>query len=166
MATAVIATTEGDRSMIRFLAGSLLTLFACAAIAAERPNFSGEWKMDATKSDYGQVPMPDTFTRKIQHTATTISVTEEQTGPSATPTSVRSMTTDGQPSTQNINGGDVKLTATWEGTDLIATTAIDVLGLTFKDRMSLSADGKVLTSLVLVQSAQGDFELKIVFDRQ
>jgi len=152
--------------MTRLLVASLLTLLGCTAIAAEKPNFSGHWKMNAEKSDYGQVPSPDTFTRTIEHTDSTISVTEEQTGPTATPRSVRKMRTDGQTTVDNVNGGDVKLTATWEGNDLIATTTIDTFGVTFKDRMSLSADGNELTSQVLVQSSQGDFDLKIVIERQ
>ena len=51
-------------------------------------------------------------------------------------------------------------------TALVATTTLDSVGLKFKDNMSLSADGKVLTSKVQIASGQGDAELTIVFDRQ
>jgi len=152
--------------MTRLLAALLMTFVACTALAAEKPNFSGQWEMNASLSDYGQIPAPDSFSRAIEHNESTITVTEEQTGPTATPRSVRKMKTDGQTIVDNINGGEVKLSATWEGNDLIVVTGIDALGLTFKDTMSLSADGKVLTSAVLVQAVQGDFERKIVFDRR
>jgi hypothetical protein len=43
---------------------------------------------------------------------------------------------------------------------------MDTVGLKFTDKMSLSADGKSLTSKVLMATSQGDAELTIVFDRQ
>jgi hypothetical protein len=39
-------------------------------------------------------------------------------------------------------------------------------GVKFTDRMSLSADGKTLTSKVRITTPQGDGDLTIVFDRQ
>ncbi len=143
----------------------VMTLSSTAA-AGDKPNFSGLWTMNVAKSDYGQIPAPESFVRKIKHADPMISIVEEQSGPNTTPTSTREMKTDGQTVVAQINGGDVKLTATWEGEALIATTAIDTFGVTFKDTMSLSEDGHVLTSIVLVESGQGATELKIVFDRQ
>ena len=146
------------------LIASMLVAFSSSA-AADQPDFSGEWRMDVAKSDYGQLPAPDSFIRRIEHDESNITIVEEQSGPGTTPTSTRSMKTDGEVRTQQINGADIKLAATWEGTDLIATTTIDVFGVSFKDRMSLSSDGKLLTSIVQVASSQGDIELKIVFER-
>ncbi len=44
-----------------------------------------------------------------------------------------------------------------------ASTAMDAAGLKFTDRMSLSTDGKVLTSKVQIATPQGEAELNIVF---
>ena len=76
------------------------------------------------------------------------------------------MKTDGQVVVAQINGGEVKLSATWDGAVLMAATAIDSFGVTFKDKMSLSDNGKTLTSIVQLESGQGSAELKIVFERQ
>jgi hypothetical protein len=43
---------------------------------------------------------------------------------------------------------------------------VTTAGLQFNDRMSLSEDGKLLTSKVQILSDQGDVEMTIVFDRQ
>lgn len=147
---------------------SVLMMFALAgyALAADKPNFSGNWKMNASKSDYGAIPAPESFTRQIDHKEPSIKIVEEQTGPNTTPTSTRAMTTDGKINQVDIGGAPVSLSATWEGNKLTAVTAIDSVGVKFKDTMSLSADGKQLTSNVAIESAQGNAEIKVVFDRQ
>lgn len=152
--------------MVRVLAALTIMTFIGTAAAADKPNFSGQWTMNVSKSDYGQLPPPQSFARKIEHAEPSITIVEEQTGPNTTPTSTRKMKTDGQAAVDNINGADVKLTATWEATALVATTAIESFGVTFKDKMSLSEDGKTLTSVVDVESGQGNAVLKIVFDKQ
>jgi len=43
---------------------------------------------------------------------------------------------------------------------------MDSAGLKFTDRMSLSADGKTLTSKVQIATTQGDGDVTIVFDRE
>jgi hypothetical protein len=53
----------------------LTTVLTATAPAADKPNFSGEWKMDAAKSDFGQLPAPTSFVRKIAHAADLIATT-------------------------------------------------------------------------------------------
>jgi hypothetical protein len=150
------------------LALSAIALIAIvsSASAADKPNFSGSWKLNVAKSEYGPIPPPESFTRKVEHAEPSITIVEEQTGPGTTPSTTRKLTTDGQSTVTDINGAPVKLTATWEGSSLLATTSIETFGVTFKDKMSLSADGKEMTSAVQVESPQGSIELKIVFERQ
>jgi hypothetical protein len=45
-------------------------------------------------------------------------------------------------------------------------TTIDIIGLSFKDNMSLSADGQELTSRVQITSDEGVSEMTLVFDRR
>jgi hypothetical protein len=136
------------------------------AAAADKPNFSGEWKMNAAKSDFGTFPPPASFVRKITHTDSSLTIVENQSANGADTTTTRSLTTDGKISTQEMNGVSAACAAAWEGTALIATTTLDCVGLKFKDNMSLSSDGKVLTSKVQIGTNQGDAEITIVFDRQ
>jgi hypothetical protein len=41
-----------------------------------------------------------------------------------------------------------------------------MIGATFTDKMSLSSDGRTLTSLVHITSPQGDIDITVVFDKQ
>ena len=147
------------------LALSLLAL-AGAATAADKPNFSGEWKMDPAKSNFGQLPPPTSFVRKIQHKDPSLIIIEEQSANGMQSTTTRSVTTDGKPATLQLNGMAASCSAVWDGSDVVASTAMDAAGLKFTDRMSLSADGKVLTSKVQIATPQGDADLTIVFNRQ
>ena len=149
----------------------LLALVSVAAVASaasgsNKPDFSGEWKMNAAKSNYGAVPAPASFVRKITHAEPKLTIVEVQSGGGSDGTVTRKMTTDGKPTVIDINGTPVTCSAAWDGAALIATTAVDSAGVTFKDKMSLSEDGKSLTSIVKVTSSQGEGEITIVFGRQ
>ena len=147
------------------LALSLVALMGVAS-AADKPNFSGEWKMDAAKSNFGQLPPPSSFVRKIQHKDPSLIIIEEQSANGQQSTTTRSVTTDGKPTTLQLNGIAAICSAVWDGSDVVASTVMDAAGLKFTDKMSLSADGRVLTSKVQIATPQGDAELTIVFNRQ
>lgn len=149
----------------------LLSIFAIAALvgdvaAADKPNFSGEWKMNPTKSNYGVIPTPKSLFRKITHTEPSITIAEDQTAGTMELIPSRSFTTNSQPATFHLNGVDVVGSAAWEGITLLVQSKVTAAGLQFDDRMSLSEDGKLLTSKVQIRSDQGDVEMTIVFDRQ
>jgi hypothetical protein len=144
----------------------LLLTLASVATAADKPNWSGEWKMDPAKSNFGQLPPPTSFVRKIQHKDPSLIIVEEQSANGMQSTTTRSVTTDGKPTTLQLNGIAAICSAVWDGSDIVASTVMDAASLKFTDRMSLSADGKVLTSKVQIATPQGDADLTIVFNRQ
>jgi len=149
----------------------LLAAFAMIATsgvsaAADQPKFSGEWKMNPAKSNYAGFPAPASMTRKIELTEPSLVIVENQSGGPSAGTTTRTYTTDGKSSAFEINGTPITGSATWDAGALIVNTSVESVGLTFKDRMSLSADGKELTSVVQIASQQGPAELTIVFDRQ
>ena len=157
------------RSLVAALA--IMTLAAGAAAAdkpkaSDKPDYSGEWKMNPATSNFGQFPPPNSFVRKIEHADPTLSITEDQSAGAAQTTTMRKITTDGKPATLELNGYAAVCSAVWDGKDIIATTTMESVGLKFTDRMSLSPDGKTLTSKVQISSSQGDGDLTIVFDRQ
>jgi hypothetical protein len=76
------------------------------------------------------------------------------------------VTTDGKAAALELNGYAAVCSAVWDGKDIVATTTMESAGLKFTDRMSLSADGKTLTSKVQIATSQGDGDITIVFDRQ
>jgi hypothetical protein len=157
------------RALIAALA--ILTL-AAGATAADKPkasdklNYSGEWKMNPAASNFGQLPPPNSFVRKIQHADPALNIVEDQSAGGAQSTTTRKLTTDGQPTALELNGFPAVCSAVWDGKSIVATTNMESAGLKFTDRMSLSPDGKTLTSKVQIASAQGNGDITIVFDRQ
>jgi len=150
---------------------AILTIAAGAAAAdkpkaSDKPNYSGEWKMNPAASNFGQFPPPNSFVRKIEHADPALSIVEDQAAGGAQSTTTRKMTTDGKPAALELNGYAAVCSAVWDGKDIVATTNMESAGVKFTDRMSLSADGKTLTSQVQIATSQGGGDLTIVFDRQ
>ena len=155
--------------MKRLSAGVLaaaIALAAGAAAAQQKPNFSGDWKMNQVKSDFGAAPAPDTFTRKIVHAEPSISIDEEQGTPVGVQQTSRKMTTDGKESTFDAGGAELKVTAKWDGNLLLVVSSVPAAGISYNDRMTLSDDGKVLTSVVRVDTPGGAVDVKVVFEKQ
>ena len=162
-------TRSEVRHVKRFFAGLLAAALIVAGAplrAQQKPDFSGSWKINQVKSNFGAVPTPDTFTRKIVHAEPSITIDEEQATPIGLQQTQRKMTTDGRESTFDVGGADVKATANWEGSTLLVVTKVEVLGMTYNDRMSLSPDGKSLTSIVRLDTPQGAVDVTVVFDKQ
>jgi hypothetical protein len=136
------------------------------AKASDKPGYSGEWKMNPAASNFGQLPAPNSFVREIELAGPALSIVENQSAGGAQSTTTRKLTTDGKPATLELNGYPAVCSAVWDGKDIVATTNMESASLKFTDRMSLSADGKTLTSKVQIASPQGDAQLTIVFDRQ
>jgi hypothetical protein len=136
------------------------------ALAADRPDFSGEWKMIADKSIFGPAPMPASFLRKITLKDPSLVISDDQGTNGQKQVNTRTLTTDGKPSDQIIQGANVTCSATWDGDALVTTSTVPMYGLLYKEHMTLSADGKTLTSEVQVSSDQGDLSLLIVFQKQ
>jgi hypothetical protein len=150
----------------RVLAALALVIINGLGSAADRPNFAGDWKMNPTKSNYGPFPPPVSVSRNISLTPADLTIVDDQQGGGGAGKTTRKYTLDGKTSTFEINGASLVGTAARDGEAIIVTTSIESAGVSFKDRMSLSADGNELTSKVQVSSGQGDAELSIVFDRQ
>ena len=134
--------------------------------AADKPSFSGEWKLNLAKSNFGPVPPPTAITRRVTHAEPSLTIVEEQTSVLGDQNTTRAYTTDGKEMTFQANGADVTSSATWDGAALVVISKVDAIGLLFNDRMTMSGDGKVMTSVVHITSPQGEVDLTLVFDRQ
>jgi hypothetical protein len=132
-----------QRQTVRF---TFLILVASLAFAADKPNFSGSWEMDVSKSDFGGSPPPDSFKRKIEHSEPSLILTDEQVSPLGTEKVVRTYTTDGKETSYQWMGGDVKSAAHWDGNAMVIVGKVDLGGteLTVAGTLTLSADGKTL----------------------
>ncbi len=150
--------------MKRFSVGVLaaaIALAASPAVAQQKPNFSGSWTINQGKSNFGAVPTP-MITRKIVHAEPSLTIDEEQ---DSQPTQ-RKYVTDGSQSTFSASGAEVKTSAKWEGNTLVVVSIVDIAGLTYNDRMTLSPDGRTMTSTLRLDTPQGPLDLVVVFDKQ
>jgi hypothetical protein len=142
-----------------------LALLAGTAHAADKPNFSGNWKMNAAKSSFGPVPPPDSITRKISHSEPSISIDEEQLTAMGLQKTTRVYTTDGKEMSFEAQGAHVTSTAAWDGNTLVVTSNVPEAGLRYLDKMTLAEDGKTMTSTLRIATPQGDLDMIIVFER-
>ena len=148
---------------------AVLFLAASLTFAADKPNFSGSWKMDVSKSDFGGSPPPDSFTRKIEHSEPSLILTDEQTSPLGQEKAVRKYTTDGKETTYQWMGGDVKSAAHWEGNAMVIVGKVDAGGaeIVVSGSLTLSADGKTLTENDKILAGGSQIgELKLVLVKQ
>jgi hypothetical protein len=147
--------------------GSVLALaLLVGAQPGDKPNFSGEWKLNLEKSNFGALPPPTSMTRKIAHTEPSLTIDEVQVSPLGEQTTTRSYKTDGSAMTFVVQGTNVNGSAKWVKNVLEVSSNVETIGMSFTDRMSLSPDGKTLTSAVQVTTAQGNMDMTVVFEKQ
>jgi hypothetical protein len=149
------------------------TLFVVAAaagmaMAADKPDFSGSWKMDADKSTFGPMPPPTSMTAKVTHKDPDLAIEITQSGAQGDNTTTMKYSTDGKETTNSMMGNDVKSTAAWEGKVLVVKSNLDAGGAQVKltSKYSLSDDGKTLTQALSISAPQGDFDLTYVLVKQ
>ncbi|HTS76202.1 MAG TPA: hypothetical protein VMG40_08365 [Bryobacteraceae bacterium] len=148
---------------------SFVLCLGLAAIAAAGPNFSGEWKMNPAKSDFGGMPAPDVITRSIQHDDPALDIKTYQKGAAGEVNSELKYTTDGKPATNKVRGMDATGTARWEGDTLVIESWLSLQGTEIKSKevWELSDGGKTLTIRNHVSiPQQGEFDTRLVLEKQ
>lgn len=149
----------------------LLVLCAAALFlpaAWAKPNFSGSWSLNKDKSDFGPMPGPDKMVRTIKHDDPNLKMTTTQSGPQGEATTEMTYTTDGKPSTNKTPRGEVTGTAAWDGDVLTINSKrqFNEMEITQSERWTLAEDGKSLVIVNKIGTPQGEFEVKIVLDKQ
>jgi hypothetical protein len=150
-------------------AAVIIAALAGIALAADKPNFSGDWKLNAAKSNFGPIPAPTTYNRKVTHAEPSITIEDTQTGSAlGDQHDKRTYMTDGTEISYQANGADVKGGMTWDGDTLLINSKASIQGMDIiiKDKVTLGEGGKTLTDAVHIESAQGDLDLTLVFDKQ
>ncbi len=146
----------------------LVAALASLAVAADKPNFSGDWKIDNDKSNFGPMPPPSSLTRKIKHDDPAVAVDEASSGAQGDMNRSVKYDTSGKETTNDFMGTQTKSTAAWDGAKLVITTKADFGGAEVKliDTWSLSTDGKVWTDVLHIASPQGEFDITYVLNKQ
>ncbi len=132
------------------------------------PNFSGNWKINAAKTEVGPLPAPEKYEQKIDHNDPSIKYTINQASQMGEFTSGHTCTTDGTECVNKVRGNEIKSKVTWEGEKLKFDSKMNYQGaeVSFLDKWTLSADGKVLTIERHIASPQGEIDVKYVLDKQ
>jgi hypothetical protein len=146
------------------LAAAFLAVIFMAAPAQAAPNLTGVWKLNLSKSDYGQVPAPEAMTRTINHNDPSLQISTYQKGAAGEATTELKYTTDGKPAENK----DSKGTAKWDGDKLVVDSTRNMQGaeIKFHEVWALSPEGKTLTVKIHLVAPQREADVMLVFDKQ
>ncbi len=139
---------------------------AGVSVAAEHPEVTGTWALDAAKSDFGPAPVPTDLVVTITGKAPDYQI--HQTG-AGQPDMDLKFSTSGQPVTNQVGGAKMTSTHRWEGDVITGEVALDTpdgTRITFKDRITYSPDGKVMTTERTINSPMGEGRMKMVMNRK
>jgi hypothetical protein len=143
-----------------------------AAVAASpsgaKPNYSGTWKLNVAKSDFGPIPGPDSRTDVIDHSDPALKVSTAQDGPQGKQEYTLNMTTDGKEMTNNPGGLEVKSIGGWEANNVVINIKLKFQDndVAAKTTWLLSDDGKTLTQNQHLSTPMGELDQKMVFEKQ
>jgi len=152
-------------------AAGLLALAACATWAQDKPNFTGDWKLNKAKSDLGMMAdrIPEDFVIKVDHKEPELKIINPGMRGGNQESKI---TTDGKESVTKRQGpmGEVtaRSVARWEGEALTVKTNIEMGNNTMdqSERWTLAKDGRTLTIERRSSTPMGDFEIKQVLEKQ
>jgi hypothetical protein len=142
-------------------------LMSGAPRAAGHPNFTGEWTVNTTQSNWGQMPAPTRFNQKITHNDPDLKVVTEQSGAFGDFTSDFSFTTDGKECPNQMNDFKMKSTVKWDGDTLVFDSQMDFQGtaITGTERWTMSSDGKTITRQQHFSGPMGEGDATVVLDK-
>jgi len=146
---------------------AILALAALPALA--KPDFTGDWKLNTSKSTFGDVPGPDSMTIKVAHAEPKLDTVSKQSGQMGEIEMKGSYTTDGKECLNHMGGdNEIKTTLKWDGDDLVGDSkgSFDGNEFTAKDRWTLSDGGKTMTVTRHISAGGADFDMKFVFEKQ
>lgn len=152
-----------------FMLAAAAAIFAVCLPGTGKPDFSGVWKLNNAKSDFGPMPAgPEKFERTIEHKDPSLKMTTVQAFQGQERTNNVEYTIDGQEKTVDTPMGPMKVTPVWQGDNLEITVRREIQGTEIKsvETWSLSEDGKTLTVKTDISAPQGEFTLKFVMDKQ
>jgi hypothetical protein len=164
---------ETDQKMVfeKQEAGASVVLSAKPAMPASgaKPNYSGTWKLNVAKSDFGPIPGPDSRTDVIEHNDPMLKVsTSQDGGPQGKQEYTLMLTTDGKEATNTPGGLELKSIGGWDTNNLIMNVKLKFQDndVAIKTTWLLSQDGKTLTENAHLTTAMGELDQKMVFEKQ
>lgn len=146
----------------------LLALPLVSVFAQQKTDYSGTWKLNISKSDFGPLPGPDSRTDVISFKDSTISNHVTSEGQQGKLDYTATYSTDGKETTNTVGQFVSKSTTKWDGNNLVVNTK-----LKFNDTdvdivatWVLAADGKTLTVNAHLSSTMGEADQKLLYEKQ
>lgn len=146
----------------------LLVLPLVSVFAQQKTDFSGTWKLNVAKSDFGMLGGPTSRTDVITHKDPSLSNSVTAEGAQGKQEYTVSYTTDGKEAVNKIGEREIKSTLKWAGSNLAISSKFvyNDMDVTGEATWVLSPDGKTLTISAHFTSAMGDADQKFVFEKQ
>lgn len=159
----------------KFLAVCLgAAAIAMPALAQQGANFNGTWKLNASKSSFGQFPPPQSETDVIQISGTDFQQHVTSESARGTQNYTRACTIDGKevtfapddPKAQLTPGLKLsKIQCGWDGSSVVVTETVPMQGSQLTDKLTFSVDGATLTMTSHISSATMNGDRKLVYDK-
>lgn len=143
-----------------------LAMVATVAVAQSRPDFSGTWKTDISKSNFGLLPPPQSASMKVEHKEPALKLISITASDSGERSFEASFTTDGKECTNFLGNTEVKSVLKWDGSALLMEHKAGGGEVVVKDKWTLSEDGKVLTLVRQWSGSQGETTQTLVHQKQ
>jgi hypothetical protein len=147
-----------------FMINTAIAALAIATAAFPKPNFSGTWRLNKAKSNYGPVSAPAKMERKIVHQDPMLKMTIVQANNEGERTLEQVYRTDGSESVNKVGSREVISTAKWDGQVLVISSERGDLAQS--ERWTLSENGKVMTLVNRIKSPKGNYEVTVVMDKE
>jgi hypothetical protein len=135
------------------------------AAQASRPNFSGRWELDKSRSDFGSLPPDDSAMELIEHQEPKLTITQVWRNAEGEHTVIWQLTTDGAENLNRMNETEIASRTVWEGSNLVTDWRMK-RGTRLSEgkyNRSLSEDRKTLTVGVRQRSGSSEVEQHLVF---
>jgi hypothetical protein len=148
----------------------VVTVLIATALWAQTPNFSGIWKMNPEKSDFGPQPPPDSAEYVVRHVGATIAFNYTQDGKT-----IRvDLTPDNEERVTSQNDETAVWTKCyWSGNVLVIESrerkrygTQPVVAMGWSSRWSLSPDGHELLIDRKLHTPDGDVNQHVICDKQ
>ena len=146
----------------------LFGLLPLTAFAQQKPDFSGTWKLNVTKSDFGPAPGFDNRTDVITHKDPSLTVSSNSDGALGKLQYTANYTTDGKEVVNKFADREFKSTVKWQDDNLVVNSKFNFndTDITAVATWALATDGKTLTINAHFSSSMGEADQKLLFEKQ
>jgi len=136
--------------------------------AQAKPNLTGDWKLNVSRSEFGEFPAPASMTMKNTHEEPSLKVLSKAVSDAGEANYDLTFRTDGVETVNTVGPTEMKSVSSWEGETLVLKTkgTFGDTDVTLVDKWDLSDGGKTLTIRRHWSSSRGELDQKLVLEKQ